>query len=66
MIAAYAFSLIGLTVGLFPSRNLFTTWAHELNQGVTRENYNLPRWHVPFSVFCVLVTLFAAAVLTQT
>ncbi|WP_251060367.1 hypothetical protein [Streptomyces sp. ISL-100] len=65
MIALYSFSLIGLTVGLFPSRKLFTMWAHELNEGVTRERYDFPRWHVPFSIFCVIVMLIAASVLTR-
>jgi hypothetical protein len=43
MLAMYAFALIGLTIGMFPTRKLFTMWAREIDRGVTRARYDYPR-----------------------
>ncbi|MFC9744900.1 hypothetical protein [Streptomyces niveus] len=65
MLAMYAFSLAGLTVGLFPTRKLFTAWALEMNSGVTRDRYDVPRSHIAFCVVCVSVMALAAFALTR-
>ncbi|TFI26622.1 hypothetical protein E4P36_16025 [Streptomyces sp. 4R-3d] len=65
MLAMYAFSLAGLTVGLFPTRKLFTAWALEMNSGVTRDRYDVPRSHIAFCVVCVGVMALAAFALTR-
>ncbi|GAA2262481.1 hypothetical protein GCM10010232_62640 [Streptomyces amakusaensis] len=64
MLVAYAFALIGLTIGMLPSRKLATMWAREINAGVTRETYDLPRRHIVFCIGVVVVMLFAGSVLT--
>lgn len=65
MLAMYAFSLVGLTLGLFPTRELFTTWALEMNSGVTRARYDVPRRHIVFCVVSVSLMALAAFALTR-
>ncbi|MEU2429906.1 hypothetical protein ABZ611_10355 [Streptomyces sp. NPDC007861] len=65
MLVLYSFTLIGLTIGLFPTRKLMTTYAEEINRGVKRESYAYPRSHMVFLVFVVVAMAFAAFVLTQ-
>ncbi len=65
MIVLYAFALIGLTIGLFPTRKLFTVYAHEINEGVTRERYDYPRWHIAFCIASAIIMMFAASALTR-
>ncbi|MCT9081440.1 hypothetical protein [Streptomyces fulvoviolaceus] len=65
MLVMYAFSLIGLTIGMFPSRKLFTRWSAEINAGETPEDYDYPRSHLTFCVVVVVVMLFAAFALTR-
>lgn len=65
MLALYSFSLIGLTIGFFPSRKLLTMWTHEINEGVTREKYEWPRSHLVFCCACVVVMAVAATALTR-
>ncbi|GGZ28029.1 hypothetical protein GCM10010387_21790 [Streptomyces inusitatus] len=61
----YPSSLIGLTVGLLPSRKLFTVWALELKEGVRRERFEYPRWHVPFAVGTTVVFIVLGFALTR-
>ncbi|MFJ6699888.1 hypothetical protein ACIQM4_28040 [Streptomyces sp. NPDC091272] len=56
----YSFSLIGLTIGLFPSRKLFTASARE-NEGAAATV--IPRQHVVFSVVVVILMVVAATAL---
>ncbi|WP_225827597.1 hypothetical protein [Streptomyces naphthomycinicus] len=65
MLVVCSFALIGLTVGLYPTRRLFTLWAHEINQGVTRERYDYPRTHLAFCGVSVIVMSVAAVLLTR-
>ncbi|MFD3525786.1 hypothetical protein [Streptomyces sp. NPDC058653] len=65
MLAMYAFSIAGLTIGLFPTRRLFTAWAREMNNGVTRERYDVPPAHIVFCVGSVVVMALAAFALTR-
>ncbi|MFC5805831.1 hypothetical protein [Streptomyces formicae] len=65
MLVLYSFTLIGLTIGLFPTRKLMTTYAEEISRGVKRERYDYPRSHIAFLVFVVVAMAFAAFVLTQ-
>ncbi|MDW4908963.1 hypothetical protein RB628_27400 [Streptomyces sp. ADMS] len=65
MLALYAFALIGLTIGLLPSRKLFMTYAREIGEGVTREKYDIPSWQIVFCVFAVIAMLVAAFALTR-
>ncbi|MFE2595083.1 hypothetical protein ACWCOZ_12010 [Streptomyces sp. NPDC001840] len=64
MLIVLSFALIGLTIGMFPTRRLFTVWAHEIDEGVTRERYDYPRSHLAFCAMSVVVMSFAAVVLT--
>ncbi|MGW6395807.1 hypothetical protein ACWFR1_36105 [Streptomyces sp. NPDC055103] len=59
-LALYAFSLIGLTIGLYPTRRLLTLWSHEINQGVTRDRYAWPPSHLVFCIVCVVGAAVAA------
>ncbi|MFB6827538.1 hypothetical protein [Streptomyces hydrogenans] len=61
----YALSLVGLTVGLWPTRKLLTLWSHEIGRGVTRERYDWPRSHLAFCVLCVTGGAIAASVLAR-
>ena len=65
MLVMYAFMLIGLTIGFFPSRKLFKSWSAEIKAGTPREQYDYPRSHVAFCVTSVVITLLAAFVLTR-
>ncbi|MFI9810421.1 hypothetical protein ACIHEJ_40185 [Streptomyces sp. NPDC052301] len=62
MLVVCSFALIGLTIGMYPTRKLFAEWAHEINQGVTRERYDYPRSHLAFCAATV-VFMSAAAIL---
>ncbi|MEU0007213.1 hypothetical protein ABZ079_23765 [Streptomyces sp. NPDC006314] len=63
MLVLCSFALIGLTIGMYPTRKLFATWAHEINTGVTRERYDYPRSHLAFCGASVLVMLAVAVLL---
>ncbi|MET8768078.1 hypothetical protein [Streptomyces sp. NPDC004658] len=65
MLVLCSFALIGLTIGLYPTRKLFTVWAQEINNGVTRERYDYPRSHLAFCAASVLVMLAAAVLLAH-
>ncbi|KOU66475.1 hypothetical protein ADK57_18495 [Streptomyces sp. MMG1533] len=65
MLVGYAFALIGLTVGMFPSRKLLRRWSTEINAGETHETYDYPRSHLTFCVVITVVMLFAAFALTR-
>ncbi|MBL1082263.1 hypothetical protein JK359_09745 [Streptomyces actinomycinicus] len=65
MLAVCSFALIGLTIGMYPTRKLFTEWAHEINQGETRERYDYPRTHLAFCGVSVLVMTAAAILLAR-
>jgi hypothetical protein len=65
MLVLCSFALIGLTIGMFPTRKLFTVWAHEINEGVTRERYDYPLSHLVFCGVSVLVMLAVAFVLAH-
>ncbi|MFE9440994.1 hypothetical protein ACFYO2_18730 [Streptomyces sp. NPDC006602] len=65
MLVGYAFALIGLTVGMFPSRKLFVGGTTEINEGETRETYDYPRSHLAFCVIITVLMLFAAFALTR-
>ncbi len=65
MIALYASSLIGLTIGLFPSRKLITMYAVEVQRGVRREKYDFPLWHRLFWCVPVVGMTLAAFALTH-
>ncbi|MGW3461784.1 hypothetical protein ACWDE9_20270 [Streptomyces olivaceoviridis] len=65
MLVLCSFALIGLTIGMYPTRKLFTVWAHEINKGVTRERYDYPRSHLAFCGASVLVMLGAAVWLSH-
>ncbi|MFE9018055.1 hypothetical protein ACFYNL_05670 [Streptomyces sp. NPDC007808] len=65
LLTLYSFSLIGLTIGLLPSRKLLTKYAHELRQGTKRDSYDYPRRNIAFCVACVVATNVAAFVLTR-
>ncbi|MFF0480709.1 hypothetical protein [Streptomyces sp. NPDC004435] len=64
-LALYAFTLIGLTVGLLPTRARLTRWSHEINRGVTRERYDWPPSHLVFCVVCVVGAALAAMASTR-
>ncbi|MGW6242566.1 hypothetical protein [Streptomyces roseolus] len=61
----YTLSLLGLTIGLWPTRRLLTLWSHEINRGVTRERYDWPRSHLVFCVLCVSGGAIAASALAH-
>jgi hypothetical protein len=65
MLVGYAFALIGLTIGMFPTRRLFALWSAEINEGETRETYDYPRSHLVFCAVTVVVMLIAASALTR-
>ncbi|MFG2359280.1 hypothetical protein [Streptomyces sp. NPDC048521] len=65
MLVLCSFALLGLTIGMYPTRKLFTVWAQEINKGVTRERYDYPRSHLVFCGASVLVMLGAAVLLTR-
>ncbi|QEV22359.1 hypothetical protein CP975_15570 [Streptomyces alboniger] len=65
LLVLYSFALAGLTIGLFPSRKLFTTYAREINEGVTRDTYVMPRRHVVFCVAVMIVMSVASFALTR-
>ncbi|MFF4760195.1 hypothetical protein [Streptomyces sp. NPDC001292] len=65
MVTGYAFGLIGLTIGMFPTRKRFTVWAHEIEQGVRREKYDYPASHLVFCAVSVVALLVVALVLTR-
>ncbi|MFE9098733.1 hypothetical protein [Streptomyces sp. NPDC007264] len=65
MVTGYAFALIGLTIGMFPTRKRFTVWAHEIEQGVRREKYDYPASHLAFCGVTVVAVLVLAFALTQ-
>ncbi|MFJ6831993.1 hypothetical protein [Streptomyces sp. NPDC091209] len=65
MLVLCAFALIGLTIGLFPTRKLLTAWAQEINNGVTRDRYDYPRSHVVFCIVVVVALLIAGFALTR-
>ncbi|MER5604386.1 hypothetical protein [Streptomyces sp. NPDC002265] len=65
MLVMYAFALLGLTIGLFPTRKLFRTWADEIGNGVTRDRYDYPRLHLVFCVVVVVALLAAGFALTR-
>ncbi|MGY0065025.1 hypothetical protein ACWY4P_52820 [Streptomyces sp. LZ34] len=65
MLIMCSFALIGLTIGMFPTRKLFAMWAHEINTGVTRERYDYPRSHLAFCGVSVIVMLLAAFLLAR-
>ncbi|MDX3229209.1 hypothetical protein [Streptomyces sp. ME19-01-6] len=65
MLVMCSFALIGLTIGMFPTRKLFVRWAHESNTGATRERWDYPRSHLAFCVVSVIVMLLAAMLLTR-
>ncbi|MFE3496375.1 hypothetical protein [Streptomyces sp. NPDC059175] len=65
MVTGYAFALIGLTIGMFPTRTRFVVWAREIEQGVQREKYDYPTSHLVFCVVSVVVMLVVAFVLTR-
>ncbi|MER8038269.1 hypothetical protein [Streptomyces hydrogenans] len=61
----YVLSLVGLTIGLWPTRGLLTRWSHEIARGVTRERYDWPRSHLAFCVLCVTGGAVAASALAR-
>ncbi len=65
MLVLCSFALVGLTIGMYPTRKLFAVWAHEINEGVTRERYDYPRSHLAFCGASVLVMLAAAVLVTH-
>jgi hypothetical protein len=65
MLVVCSFALIGLTIGMYPTRKLLTEWAHEINQGVTRERYDYPRAHLAFCGASVIVMTAAAVLLAR-
>ncbi|MFF3405884.1 hypothetical protein ACFYW8_06650 [Streptomyces sp. NPDC002742] len=65
MLVMYAFTLIGLTIGLFPTRKLFMAYAHEIDNGVTPARFDHPRSHLVFCVVVVVALLFAGFALTR-
>ncbi|AYN43395.1 hypothetical protein D9753_00920 [Streptomyces dangxiongensis] len=65
MLVVCSFALIGLTIGMYPTRKLFAEWAREINRGVTRERYDYPRSHLAFCGASVLVMSAAAILLAR-
>jgi hypothetical protein len=65
ILTMYTFALIGLTIGLLPSRKLFTTLAHDMADGVPHETYDYPRWYAVFCVASVVVVLLSGFALTR-
>ncbi|MFI9201211.1 hypothetical protein [Streptomyces sp. NPDC053048] len=60
MLVLYSFALIGLTIGLFPSRKLFLKYGDELRRGVKRDTYEYPaRYQVVLYVSVVVMCLMA-------
>jgi hypothetical protein len=65
MLVMYAFMLIGLTIGMFPTRKLFARWSTAIKAGETPEGYDYPRSHLTFCAVIVVLMLFAAFALTR-
>ncbi|WP_030787822.1 hypothetical protein [Streptomyces sp. NRRL S-920] len=65
LLVLYSFALTGLTIGLFPSRKLLTTYAREIDAGVARDTFGMPRRHVVFCVAVVIVMSMASFALTR-
>ncbi|MEU7380222.1 MULTISPECIES: hypothetical protein [unclassified Streptomyces] len=65
MVTGYTFALIGLTIGMFPTRKRFTVWAHEIEHGVRREKYDYPASHLVFCAVSVVALLVVALALTR-
>ena len=65
MLVLCSFALVGLTIGLFPTRKLFVMWAHEVNKGVKQETYPYPRSHLAFCGVSVIVAVLAAFLLVH-
>jgi hypothetical protein len=63
MVTLYAFSLVGLTMALFPSRKLITEYAEEVKQGVTRDRYEWPLLHRLWWGVSLIGMWFAAALM---
>ncbi|MFB1048022.1 hypothetical protein [Streptomyces chrestomyceticus] len=64
MLVQYSFGWVGLTVGLFPSRKLMHRYAEEINRGVKREKYDVPKRYTMFAVMTVIVMSFVASLLS--
>ncbi|MEU8585794.1 hypothetical protein AB0C59_02090 [Streptomyces sp. NPDC048664] len=65
VLAVSSFALLGMTIGMYPTRRLFTAWAREIGRGETRERYDYPRSHLAFCVTSMLVMSLAAFLLTR-
>ncbi|GAA2227072.1 hypothetical protein GCM10010232_10810 [Streptomyces amakusaensis] len=61
----YSSTLIGLTVGLFPNRKLFTAWALEVKQGVRHARFEYPRGRVSFAVATTAAFIVLGVALTR-
>ncbi|MFB1049183.1 hypothetical protein [Streptomyces chrestomyceticus] len=65
MLVLYSFGTVGLTIGLFPSRKLMHQYAEEINRGVKRETYDVPKRYTTFALFTTIVMCFVAYALSQ-
>lgn len=57
--------LIGGTIGMLPLRTTLQQTVADWKQGVTKEHHDIPRRHLAFFAFCLVVVSFAGAALTQ-
>lgn len=65
MLVVYAFAPIGLAIGLFPTRKLFTAYFHAVDNGVAPDRFDHPRSHLVFCSVVVVALLFAGFALTR-
>ena len=63
MVFAYAFAIVGLSVGMFPWRKKIKQSTLDQKKGIHKE-YGPARGYATFCITCVLISLFAAYVLT--